>query len=87
MRLEPHTCKRNRTLSPQASPMVELFVPSKEPAAESTEPTVRGSKAGRMGKNWGLGLGQGPWGSPFGPTLARITVLTLERASERKWES
>lgn len=37
--------------------MVELFVFSKEFVVESIEFIVRGSKVGRMGKNWGLGLG------------------------------
>lgn len=60
MRLEPHACNRNRTLSPQASPMVELFVPSREPVTGNTEPMVSGSQAGRVGTTWRLGLGPGP---------------------------
>ena len=44
--------------------MVELFVPSKEPAARSTEPRVRGCQAGSVGKTW-RALGLGPLGIPF----------------------
>lgn len=69
MRLEPQTCDRSRTASPQASPMAELSAPSKEPAARGGEPRVRGCQAGSVGITW-LPLGLGPWGSPFGPRFA-----------------
>lgn len=36
---------------------------------EEAEPRVRDSKAGRVGSNWGMGIGPGPWGSLFGPTF------------------
>lgn len=87
IRLETHTCNRNRTLSPQASPMVELFVPSREPAAESTEHRVRGSQAGRVGKTWGLGLGPGPQGARLGPTVAGMrdhSIYFGERIRKKK---
>ena len=66
--------------------MVELFVPSKEPAARSTEPRVRGCQAGSVGKiRLALELGI-PGDPPLGPHLLEggATVFTLERASGRK---
>lgn len=65
IRLEPHACNRNRTLSPQASPMVELFVPSREPVTGNTD--LQRQTSGRVGNDWGLGLGPGPWGIPLWP--------------------
>lgn len=64
MRLEPHTCTRNRTRSPQVSPMMELLVPSREPAAGSRAQGERWGSRER-GQNLGLGTGPGPWGPPW----------------------
>lgn len=84
MRLQPHTCqRRNRAPSPLASPMAELSVPSREPAAGSGAQGKRWQSR-ESGNNWGLGMGPGPWESPCPTAAGMRTEFTLHQGIGKK---